>query len=505
MKKVFVMKNRYVDSVTLMGVAIELSELNGVNGAESGMGTGQNISLLADLGYAVPEETGKNDLMIAIDADTEDKLADTFEKAQKRLASGGGNKKRVYRDVDDLPDGKYSVLQISLPGKYAIKEAYKAIDRGMDVFMFTADVSLEEERALKEYGRDHGCLVMGPDAGVGLLGGVAMAAGSIVRFGPVGVIGASGSGSQEVACLIEQMGSGVTCVLGTGGRDLKKDVGGVSMKADMKRLDKDDDTKLICLVSMLADREVMQEVLCEADKLSKPVVAIFLGADESLYEGHKVVGTYSLQEAAKACVRLVTGSEPQIGWSDDEVAAVARAKVAALAPNQKYFRGLYTGGTFAEETLMTFCSVAPEIELHTNRDNTKYAVRLATHKQSEKHSLLDMGDLDFTAEAPHTVFDPAQRVQRFKQEQADGDVALIAMDIILGPGVAPDPASCYVPLMRSRPDIIYVCAVCGGEGDPQGKDAIKKMLSEAGAIVADSNYESARLCAKICQELRGHN
>lgn len=394
------------------------------------------------------------------------------------------------------------MVQISLPGEYALKEAYKAIDKGMDVFMFTADVSLEEERKLKEYARDHGKLMMGPDAGVGLLGGVAMAAGSIVRFGPVGVIGASGSGSQEVACLIEALGSGVTCVLGTGGRDLKKDVGGVSMKADMKRLDKDDDTKLICLVSMLADRDIMEEVLTEADQLSKPVVAVFLGADETLYAGHKVTGTYNLQDAAKACVQLLKGETPKIGWTEEEADAIAASKVAALKPQKKYFRGLYTGGTFAEETLMTFRAVAPEVELKTNRDNTKYAKRLKTHKVSEEHSLLDMGDLDFTAEAPHTVFDPTQRVLRFKQELADPEVALIAMDIILGPGVAPDPTTPYLPLINSRPDVIFVCAVCGGEGDPQNKAAVRTMLAGAGAIVADSNYESARLCAKICQKLK---
>ena len=252
---------------------------------------------------------------------------------------------------------------------------------------------------------------------------------------------------------------------------------------------------------MLADREVMEEVLCEADKLHKPVVAVFLGADESLYRGHKVVGTYNLTDAAKACVRLITGAEPKLGWTEEEVSGLSKKLAARLSPGKKYFRGLYTGGTFAEETLMTFRAVAPEVKLHTNRDNTKYAVRLKTHKQSEEHSLLDMGDLDFTAEAPHTVFDPTQRVQRFRQELADPAVGIIAMDIILGPGVAPDPASCYVPLIQSRPDVLYVCAVCGGEHDPQGKDGIKKMLKEAGAVVADSNYEAARLCAKLCQEL----
>ena len=368
MKKVYVIKNRYVDSVTLMGVAVELTELPGVTGAESGMGTSQNVDLLTGLDYPVPAGVTKNDLMIALDAEGPEALEAAFAAAQERLASGGGHSRRVYRSVDELPVGRYDVLQISLPGEYAVQEARRAIDRGMDIFMFTADVTLEQERALKEYGRDHGRLVMGPDAGVGLLGGVALAAGSIVRPGPVGVIGASGSGSQEVACLIEQMGSGVTCILGTGGRDLKKEVGGVSMKADMKRLEKDEDTKLICLVSMLADREVMEEVLLEADQLTKPVVAVFLGADETLYQGHRVTGTYSLQEAAKACVRLVTGHEPSIGWTEEEAAAIAREKAASLSREQKYFRGLYTGGTFAEETLMTFRAVAPEIALHTNRD-----------------------------------------------------------------------------------------------------------------------------------------
>ncbi len=501
MKKVFVIKNRYVDSVTLMGLAVSLTELDGIIGAESGMGTVQNIDLLKSYNYPVPADTTKNDLMVAVDAETEERQNFAFEEAKKRLSLGSGKKSKTYTCVDDLPEGVYDVVQISLPGEYALKEAKRAIEKGMDVFMFTADVSLEQERELKEFGRDHGRLVMGPDAGVGLLGGVAIAAGSIVKFGPIGLIGASGSGSQEVACLIEQMGSGVTCILGTGGRDLKKQVGGVSMKADMKRLEKDEDTKIVCLVSMLADREIMEEVLCEADKLSKPVVAVFLGADEELYKGHKVVGTFNLQAAAKACVKIANGVEPTIGWTDDEADKLASELVAKLSPEKKYFRGLYTGGTFSEEALMTFCDVAPEIKLYTNRDNTKYAERLKTHKVSQGHTLLDMGDLDFTAEAPHTVFDPAQRIARFNQELANDDVAVIAMDIILGPGVAPDPASCYVPMIRSNPDRIYVCAVCGGEGDPQGKDSIKKMLREAGAVVADSNFESARLCAKICQKM----
>lgn len=500
MKKVFVTPNRYIDSVTLMGVGFEIADMEGVIGAECGMGTRQNIEVLKELGYTVPGDVGKNDMMLAVDAQSEDIMNLARQKAEDIL-KGGRKQKHIYHDLQDLPKGQYDLAQISLPGQYALKEAYKAIDLGMNVFMFTADVSLEDERALKEYGRDHDKLVMGPDAGVGLLGGVALAAGSIVRFGPVGVIGASGSGSQEVACLIEQMGSGVTCILGTGGRDLKAEVGGVSMKADMLRLENDPATKVICLVSMLACREVMEEVLCEADKLSKPVVAVFLGADEALYQGHKVKGTFNLTDAAKACVQMITGRQPKLGYSDEEREALAHRIVNSRKADQKYLRGLYTGGTFAEETLMCFCRNAPEVQLYTNRDNTRYARRLATHKISEGHTLLDMGDLDFTADAPHTVFEPTQRVLRLKQELADPSVAVVAMDIILGPGVAPDPAGCYLPLMKEHPEVCYICAVCGGEGDPQNKQAIRNMLASAGAVVTDSNQESARLCARICELL----
>lgn len=501
MKKVFLLKNRYVDSVTLMTVAVELSERSGVSGAECGMGTKQNIEILEDLDYEIPIDVTSNDVMIALDAEEDAVMKDACDFVERTLSVGHSRRQKVYHDVDSIADGEFDVLQISLPGEYAVKEAYKAVDKGLHVFMFTADISLEEEHDLKVYARDHGCLMMGPDAGVGLLGGVAMAAGSIVRSGPVGVIGASGSGSQEVACLIEQMGSGVSCILGTGGRDLKKTVGGISMMADMDRLERDEDTKLICLVSMLADREVMEKVLQKADTLTKPVVAVFLGADSALYQGHRVMGTFDLTEAAKSCVKQVTGKEPKLGMTDEEITALAGNVAAGIPPERKYFRGLYTGGTFAEETLMTYREAAPEILLHTNRDNTKYALRLKTHKQSEGNTLLDMGDLDFTAEAPHTVFDPAQRALRLKQELEDPEVAVIAMDIILGPGVAPDPVSCYLPMIRQHPEASYVFAVCGGEGDPQGKDRIKKLLREAGVIVAESNHESALISSSIMKKL----
>lgn len=489
-----------MDSVMLMWAAVELEKRPEIARAECGMGTPQNVDLLREEGYKVDASVTKNDLLMAFECENESDLSEAYRAGLELISGGSGRRKTVYNSIEELPENEYDIVQISIPGAYALAEAYKAIDRGMDVFMFTADVSLSDERALKEYGRDHGCLVMGPDAGVGLLGGVAMAAGSIVNAGPVGIIGASGSGSQEVACLIEEMGSGVTCILGTGGRDLKKEVGGVSMMADMDRLEKDPDTKLICLVSMLADREIMEKVLTKADGLEKPVVAVFLGADEALYRGHRVTGAYDLSEAAKACVRILSGKEPRLGKSEEEMEETANREARKFSGQKRYFRGLYTGGTFAEETLMTFRSEAPEIELYTNRDNTKYAKRLRTHKKSEGNTLLDLGDLDFTAEAPHTVFEPTTRFNRFLEELEDPEVALIAMDIILGPGVAPDPVSCYLPYMKARKDVVFITSVCGGQQDPQDKAKCRALLREAGAIVLSSNHEAALLSAKIMKK-----
>ena len=187
------------------------------------------------------------------------------------------------------------------------------------------------------------------------------------------------------------------------------------MKADMERLEKDEETKVICLVSMLADREVMEEVLQQADRLTKPVVAVFLGADEALYRGHRVTGTFNLQEAAKACVRIAHGREGTVGWTEEEREALAEACTKRLSPGKKilprpvYRRHLRRGNPDGFPGIRTGGPAAHEPGQH------RYTARLKTHTQSEENTLLDMGDLDFTATAPHTVFDPAQRMQRFRR------------------------------------------------------------------------------------------
>jgi len=500
--KVFIQNNRYVDSVTLMGVAERIVELDFVEKAECGMGTPANIELLTQIGFDVPKETGKNDLMISVAAWDEAGLNAAYEAAMTILEHRGGTREKVYRTLEDidLHTDPFDLVQISLPGEYATAEARKALKMGLDVFIFSDNVPIEQELELKQFGNENGRLVMGPDCGVGLLGGIALGAGSIVRQGEIGIVSASGSGAQEVACLIERMGQGVSCIIGTGGRDLYPEIGGITMRMGIERLEDDPATKVICLVSKLADLAVMDSVLSLADKMKKPVVAVFLGSTEQLFMDHCVHGVFSLEAAAYKSVGLLTDDVSQLGWTDQEIEEIATRETVRLCAKQKYFRGLYCGGTFAEEALIYFTKTIPQSQLYSNLA-TVYADKLPSHLKSKGHTILDLGAEDFTKDEPHPVFDTALRLKRLKQELTDPQVAVVLLDFITGPGVHANPIEPFAKLCNAHRKVIFIATICGAEQDPQNIEAARKILEDAGVLVADSNYQSARLAAAIIQAL----
>lgn len=509
MKKVILKKNRYVDSVSLMGIGDKVKALGGIENAEVSMGTPANIEVLVDLGYEIPADTTANDLMLAVTADSEEKLDAAFKLIadiidHKNSTPEGAAVYAKLSEIDLHEDG-YDLAQISLPGEYAAAEAMRAIEMGLDVFIFSDNVSLDEELKIKKFGAERGKLVMGPDCGVGLIKGVALAAGSIVRRGPVGIVGASGSGAQEVSCLVEKMGLGVSAIIGTGGHDLLPEIGGITMLAGMKRLEADPDTELIILVSKLADLTVMDKILTEADKLRKPVVAIFLGGDENLFKGHKVHGTFSLEAAAEKAVELITGKPQKLGFSDEEIASIVDREIKKYAPEQKYVRGLFSGGTFTEEGMIYYSQHNKGIKLYSNLD-TKYAEKLADHNESIGHCILDLGAEDFTAEAPHPIFDPALKLRRLEKELKDPSVAVVTMDFITGPGVHLDPVrpfaeACKKILAERKGAITFIANICGSLEDPQDVPACEKMLRDAGVIVTASNYQSTKLASALMNAL----
>ncbi len=499
-------ENRYADSVTLMGIADAVKKNDGVLFAEVQMATPANLEVIRGLGFNVPPEASPNDLVVAIAARDEAALKSAEQDAIDRLDRKRGEDGETFNSIDDVDaaDG-WNLCQISLPGEYVAEEAKKAIGKGMDVFIFSDNVSIEDELELKRLGEERGVLVMGPDCGVGMLDGVSLATMSLVGGGPVGIVGASGSGAQEVACIVEKAGSGISALIGTGGRDLYPQIGGLTMIKGMKRLDADGATKVIVLVSKLADRGVMKKVLDEADKLSKPAVAIFLGADEELFANRKTVASFSLEEAALKALALCGIDCGGFAFGKSKIDSLVGREMQKFDASQKYIRGVYCGGTFAEETLIFLNKNNPGADLRCNL-KTRYAARLADSWKSEAHSIVDMGAEEFTLDAPHPVFDPELRLKRFRQEASDPEVAVILLDFITAPGVHENPIlpfakACAKAISDRKGKLSVVASICGSKNDPQDIVRCARELEDAGVILAASNYQSAQLASAFMKSL----
>lgn len=502
MQKVMIEKKRYVDSVSLMGISDKVMVLDGVSNVEAMMASPANQSLLKLLNYELPEDATANDLVIAVTAVSEDGCDAAFKMVKNIIDRKDIDNYTSYRNLTEinLQEDPYNLCQISLPGEYAAAEAKKALHMGMDLFIFSDNVTIEEELELKQLGQKLGKLVMGPDAGVALINGVALAAGSIIRDGPIGIVAASGSGAQEVGCIIEKCGMGVSNLIGTGGRDLYPQINGITMIEGIRRMEADPKTEIIVLVSKLADLGVMDRVLDVADNCTKPVVVVFLGSNERLFAGHKVHATFSLEECALKAVELAGGNVSEFGLSDEAIAALAKESVTRLSPEKKYFRGLYCGGTFTEEALQYFSAHNAQVPLHSNLSN-RYSIKLADSEKSEGHAILDLGAEDFTAKAPHPVFDPSLRLSRLRKELQDEEVGVVLLDFITGPGVAADPITVFANECALHPEIVFISTICGSLEDPQNVAQKEKLLQDAGVIVVKSNYQSAKLASAMMNEL----
>ena len=502
MQKVIVEKKRYVDSVSLMGIPDRVKSLEGITNVEAMMATAANQAILKMLEYVLPEDVTANDLVIAVTAETDEQCNAAVELVKNIIDRKDVDDYVHYNSLDeiDMTADHYDLCQISLPGEYAAAEAKKALQMGMDLFIFSDNVSIEEELELKQLGNSLGKLVMGPDAGVAVLNGVALAAGSILKDGPIGIVAASGSGAQEVGCIIEKCGYGVSNLIGTGGRDLYPQIGGITMIEGIRRMENDPNTKVIVLVSKLADLGVMDKVLNVADNCKKSVVVVFLGSNEELFKNHKVHATFSLEECALKAVELAGGNVADFGLSDAEIRQLAKDSVSKLAQEKKFFRGLYCGGTFTEEALQYFSAHNKDVTLYSNLSN-RYCVKLADSEVSQGHAILDLGAEDFTAKAPHPVFDPSLRLCRLRKELEDPEVGVVLLDFITGPGVAADPITAFAEECAKHPEIVFISTICGSFEDPQNVVEKEKLLKDAGVIVVKSNYQSAKLASAMMNEL----
>ena len=508
-------KNLYRDSVSLMQFSEKLRALDGIKQASAVMATENNVSLLVEAGLlasAVPPSP--NDLLIVVEGQADASTSAALDQAEAMLKAkstdvgeGSDSIRRVpprslQMGLESMPSANF--VLISTPGEYAAAEARKALQLGLHVMMFSDNVSIEQEIPLKQYAREHDLLMMGPDCGTAIINGIPLGFANVVRRGDIGVVAASGTGLQQVTSLIDRFGAGVSQAIGTGGHDLKSEVGGITMLQGIAALTVDPSTKVILLVSKPPAPDVMKNVLEKAAQSGKPVVVDFIGADPASITGGNIRGVKTLEDAAVAAVALSKGRavKKSTGKLSTELANSAKTSADQLKPTQKYVRGLFSGGTFCYETLLLLSE-----KLGTVYSNTplKREHRLNDVWKSQEHMAIDLGDDLFTQGRPHPMIDFRLRNERIIQEAKDPETAVILLDVVLGYGSNMDPASELIPAIwqaqkvaaKAKRKVIFVGSVCGTESDPQNLSRQEAMLRGEGVILTESNAQAARLAAAI--------
>jgi FdrA protein len=492
-----VFQNSYRDSVELMQIAAELESLAGIDRAGLVMATPANREVLAAAGLLseASASAGPNDLVVAVASDDESVAAQALERAAERLSGPGteGPSETTRTEARTLAEGVAeagaNLALISTPGTYATAEALKALKHGLNVFLFSDNVPVEDEIELKSIARERGLLLMGPDCGTAILDGVPLGFANAVRRGTIGLVGASGTGLQQVSCLIDRYGAGVSQAIGVGGRDLDERVGGTMMLAALERLGADPGTDLIVLISKPPSASVAELVLAAASAVGKPVVINFLGGDPAAVTAAGAIPAATFEAAAAIASAIALGRPIPDDDATKEAApdqTVIREAQAGLDQSQWRIRGLYSGGSLAGEAKLVLRSSLGA-------------------KEAKRHEIVDLGDDEYTVGRPHPMIDPRLRNEHLAAAARDPSTAVILLDVVLGYGAHADPAGALAGAIeaareeadRERRRFAVVASVCGTTSDPQDLDAQEGRLAEAGVLLAPSNAQAAALAAQI--------
>jgi succinyl-CoA synthetase alpha subunit len=521
--RTLVRRSAYHDSVTLLRAAREMEAVPGVRRAAALMGTPQNVALLREAGLvsAEAETAGPTDLVLAVLAAGAEAAEAAIGAADAALAPPGraaGASPSRPRSLDGAlrrrPDATLAL--ISVPGAHAGAEARRALRAGLDVMLFSDNVPVAVEIALKRLARERGRLLMGPDCGTAIVDGVPLGFANAVPRGRIGIAAASGTGLQEVACLVAAAGEGISHALGVGGRDLSDAVGGLMMEAVLLALGADPGTEVICIVGKPAGPSVARRVDGWAARTGKPCVVHVPGAGagvgrERPRDGRDVVQTAApiarspggpvrraaatLEDAAQAAVALARGDTPvpvEFSRAPEEIERLAADAAARLGADQRFVRGVYAGGTLAWEAVALLSSRLTD-------------VGPGVGGTAPGHRVVDLGDDAFTVGRPHPMIDGALRREWIGREGSEPETAVVLLDVVLGHGAHRDPAGEVLPALRTAraarrragDDLVVVASVCGTDADPQNRAAQVRALESAGVIVMPSNAQAARLAALV--------
>jgi succinyl-CoA synthetase alpha subunit len=508
-----IIPNTYRDSVSLMQLSASLKDVAGVEEASAIMATEGNLALLAEVGLVDRGLAARpSDLLVVVRAKNEGAANAAIAKVEGALKArapaaaasgpaGAAQPRSIGMAVEASPGANLAL--VSVPGEYAAGEAGKALALGLNVMLFSDNVPLADEIALKRAAANRELLVMGPDCGTAIIDGVPLAFANKVRRGPVGCVAASGTGLQQVTALVDRLGAGVSQAIGTGGRDLKEEVGGLTMLAGLDALASDRETKVIVLISKPPAPGVAAKVLAAAAKARKPVVVCFVGAAAAKLPGRNLHPVRTLEDAALAAVALARGRKPARRSATPRLGK----GVPPLARGQRFVRGLFSGGTFCYEASLLLGEAVGQV---WSNAPVRHEDELDDPFRSRGHTVIDLGDDVFTRGRPHPMIDHRLRNERMVREAGDPEVAVILFDVVLGYGSHPDPAAEMVPAIaaaraaaaKRKRRIAFVGAVCGTETDPQGLARQEAALAKAGVILGSSNAEAVRIAAAIAKRGR---
>jgi len=452
-------RGAYADSVTLLQVSNQIQQLPGVETAQVAMATPLNVEVLERMGFAIPGDATVNHLVVAVrlaqDGDLEAALVgvDAALTGTRRAAPGSAEEAPPRTTTSALRREPGSWVLVSVPGASAAVEAMDALEAGSDVMVFSDNVPVDQEVALKGFAATRDLLVMGPDCGTAVVAGVGLGFANVVSPGPVGIVAASGTGCQQVLALLDHAGVGVTTAYGVGGRDLSAEVGGLATRTALTRLDRDPGVEVALLISKPPADEVARELTAYTESLGTPVHLALLGA-----------GRPDLTAAAEDLLRVLGRTVP-----DWPVRGETRASTGTR------LHGLFVGGTMKQEAEVLVA---------------------ASGLDPGRSELVDFGDDEYTTGRAHPMIDPTLRLERLAEVAADDATGVVLMDVVLGHGAEPDPAESLVPAIEGIRAPVVITVV-GTAHDPQGLERQMSALAAAGAEVHVSNARATRRALEI--------
>ena len=496
-----------------MRISAEVKLVAGIKQAMVCMGTDLNKEFLRTVGLMTleAETASTSDLVIAVQAESEEAASEGVKRAEDLLKQKEGGKVGfgVYRPRTIASAARRfpaaNLALISLPGQFVFREAETALRMGLHLMIFSDNVPMEDELKLKRMGEKEGLLVMGPDCGTAIIRGTPLGFANAVRPGSVGIVGASGTGMQEVSVILSKAGAGVSQAIGTGGRDLSEAIGGITTRMAIDALGRDANTEVIILIAKSYDERIASEVLGLLKKSKKPVVVHLMGSSSVLVEEMGLEAGETLEDTAlKAAAHVVPEVDRSFLLSEDQIISVVESETKGISPCQRFVRGLFGGGSYCVESLSILQQATGGLysNVHGPLDHDRL---LPDPRRSLEHSLVDLGDDVFTRGRAHPMIDPMIRIDRLCKEAEDPEVAIILLDIILGYGAHPDMAGALLPAITEAKAVFdkrggylsVIVNLCGTQDDPQNFTEQEEKLRSAGLVVVQTNAQASRLAGEI--------